>query len=128
MTESVTTEIKSMHIAVYLGLCFAAWIIGVTLANVISVSMGGIYAEATVSVVIGFWAGKIALKNKRRDWGGIVAFPIINFIAALLGFSLGHSSESSTTMLICLAIAFMLSCGLFAMLNKKNTVPRHSKP
>lgn len=131
VTENETFPRKPMHLAAYLGLCIGAWIVGAVVANGISILMGSIYAEATVPTIIGFWLGKVVLKNKRRDWGGIVAFPITAFLAAIFGSALGgalasHNSGSMNyASLICLIIAFALSCGLFGVLKLKSGATAH---
>lgn len=122
-TESLVLSKRPMHLAAYLGLCFGAWLVGAIVAYVISFPMGNIYARATAATVIGFWLGKVVLRNKRRHWSGVVAFPIITFIAALIGWSLGLALVSQNprsvnySAFISLAIAFALSCGLFAISN-----------
>jgi C4-dicarboxylate transporter len=78
-----------MHIAAYLGLCFGAWLVGVLVASGVSILMGAAYAEATAATIIGFWVGKAVLRNKRRDWSSIIAFPVITFVAGLLGSAIG---------------------------------------
>ncbi len=115
-------EKKRMHIAAYIGLCFGAWVVGAIVAHGISDIMGILYGEATAATVLGFWLGKVVLKNKARDWGGIVAFPIITFLAAFLGPVLLKLAEQnaesmSYSALISLVVAFALSCGLFAVLD-----------
>lgn len=128
MTESTTIEKKPIHLAAYIGLCFVAWIAGAAVANGVSITMGSVYAEATVPVIVGFWFGKRLMKNRGRHWVGIVAFPIVTFISALLGHSIGYafaaqsSSGVSYGALISLVIALALSCGLFAVLNTKRNV------
>lgn len=113
---------KPMHLAAYLGLCFGAWLVGALVANGVSILMGAAYAEATAATIIGFWVGKAVLKNKRRDWGGIIAFPVITFIAGLLGSVIGQVLVSQNpgsmnySALISLVVAFGLSCALFAVL------------
>lgn len=130
-SESVTVQKNPMHLAAYLGLCFVAWVVGAAVANGISILMGGAYAEATVSTVIGFWLGKVVLKNKHRDWGGIVAFPIINFLAAIFSSTLGSTSGSHNpgslnyVPLIILIIAFALSCVLFVVLKLTSGATAH---
>ena len=125
MTETTTTEKKPMHLAAYIGLCFVAWIAGAAVANGVSITMGNVYAEATVPVIIGFWIGKRLMKNKIRQWVGIAAFPIVTFISAIVGHSMGYafaaqsSSGVSYGALISLVIALVLSCALFAVLNTK---------
>lgn len=124
MIENTTIENKPMHIAAYIGLCIVTWIAGAVVANGISILMGSLYAEATVPVIIGFWVGKIVLKNKHRDWESIIAFPIINLIAALLGSASSYAFtplNPGNTALIILVISFALSCGLFALLNIKHS-------
>ena len=122
---------KSMHLAAYLGLCFGAWIVGAAAANGISILTGSVYAEATVPTIIGFWLGKVALKNRRRDWAGIVAFPVIVFFAAIFGSTLGstlalHSPGTiNYASLISLIIGFVLSCLLFAVLKLKSGATVH---
>lgn len=125
MIENTAIENKPMHIAAYIGLCIVTWIAGAVVANGISMLIGSVYAEATVPVIIGFWVGKIVLKNKHRDWESIIAFPIINLIAALLGsassyaFASQNPESTNFSALIILVISFALSCGLFALLNIK---------
>ena len=111
-----------MHTAAFIGLCFVAWLVGAFVANGISITMGIVYAEATFPVVIGYWLGKAMLKNKQRDPLSIIAFPAINLIAGLFGFSLGHALAPETlgsTGMFALAVAFALSSGVFAVLNKR---------
>lgn len=116
---------KPMHVAAYLGLFFGAWIVGAIVTNVISIPLGNAYAEATVPTAIGFWLGKVVLKNKQRDLVGIVAFPIFSFLAGLIGtvsvsaLASPNAESMSYSALISLGIAFALSCGLFAVLNNK---------
>jgi hypothetical protein len=122
MTKNVTIEKKPMRLAAYLGLYFVAWIAGSVITFNIS---GNTYAGATVPVIIGFWLSKIALRNKRRDWSGIIAFPIINFISGLLGFSLGYALSRTPesvnfSALISLVIAFVFSCGFFALFSNQS--------
>lgn len=113
---------KRMHLAAYLGLCFCAWVVGAIVANGVSILMGAAYAEATAATIIGFWIGKAVLKNKRRDWTSIVAFPAITFVAGLLGSVIGQVLVSQNpgsvnlSAIISLVVAFGLSCGLFAVL------------
>ncbi len=113
-----------MRLAAYLGLCFLSWLVGVFLANAYGVLLGAAYAEATAATVIGFWAGKRVLKNKGRDWAGIVALPIMNTVAGLFGSALGFALERQTggvglSAICSLVIAFGLSCMLFALLNRR---------
>ncbi len=125
-------EKKPMHIAAYIGLFIVIWIAGAVVANGISMQMGRVYAEATAPVIIGFWVGKIVLRNKRRDWASIIAFPIINLIAALLGSASGYAFASQNpestnfSALIILVISFALSCGLFAMFNVKHSAEQEN--
>ena len=126
-TNSVLAELenklKQSH--VYFGLCIVAWVVGVVIANGISELIGNFYAEATIPVIIGFWAGKIVLNNKRRDFVSIAALPIINLIAAF-GFIFGHAlalqnpESTDFSLLICLIVSFVLSCALFTLINKNN--------
>lgn len=132
MTESNTVQRKPMHIAVYLGLCFGAWLVGAVVANGISIRMGSVYAEATVPTIVGFWLGKVVLKSKSRGVVGIVAFPVTTFLASIFGSALGstlasHSPEGTTyTALIVLIIAFATSCGLFALLSHRSNATKRS--
>lgn len=120
MTNNVTIEVKSMKLATYIGLCFVAWIIGYVVLVNFTYLLGNTYAETTGIVIIGFWAGKAVLKNKRRDWVSIVAFPVINFITAIFAAGLtGVTQSYETISIVCLVIAFILSCGLFALLKTK---------
>lgn len=131
VAESEAFPKNPMHLAAYFGLCFVAWIVGAVVANGISTLMGSAYAESTIPTIIGFWLGKVVLKNKRRDWGGIIAFPIINLLAAVLGSASGGTFVSpdsgglNYTPLIILIIAFTLSCGLFAVLKPKSGATAH---
>jgi len=120
------TKKKPMHLAVYLTLYFAAWMVGAVVANSISAIMGMLYAEATASVVIGYWTGKRVVKNKQRDWIGIIGFPIINLIVAPIGvLAIETSDNTQVAVVISLIITFLFSCALFALLNIKN---RRSSP
>lgn len=113
---------KQMSLGAYIGLCIVSWVIGVILANGISMLLGAAYAEATAPVLIGFWIAKIVAKNKCRDWRSIVAFPVITLIAGLLGTSIGMALASQNpgsqnfSGLIVLAIAFGSGYILFALL------------
>ena len=114
---------RPMHIAAFLGLCFVGWSVGAFVANGISVNMGNVYAEATFSVLIGYWLGKAIVKYKQRDFASILAFPIINLIAGLLGYSLSYAvapQSHGTKGLLTVGVAFCLSIALFAILNKKS--------
>lgn len=128
MTENTTTEKSPMHLAAYIGLCFVAWIAGAAVANGVSIIMGSIYGKATFPVIIGFWIGKSLMKNGRREWIGILCFPIFTFISGLLGQAMGHALAVQTaggrsySALISLVIALALSLGLFASLNAKRKV------
>jgi hypothetical protein len=132
ITEDTTTEKKSMHFAAYLALYIGAWIAGVFVTNTISPIMGSIYSQSTFSVIIGFWIGKLIMKNRRRDWIAILCFPIFTFVAALLGHALGSAlghafsiqsvSSINQSSLISLVTTFILSCVLFAILNTKRKV------
>lgn len=118
---------KRMHLAAYLGLCFCAWVVGAIVARGVSILMGAAYAEATAATIIGFWVGKAVLKNKRRDWISIVAFPVITFVAGLLGSAIGQVLVSQNpgsvnlSVAISLVVAFGLSCGLFAVLKSSHS-------
>ena len=128
MTENTTTEKKPMHFAAYLGLYIGAWIAGAVVANGVSIIMGSIYAQATAPVIIGFWIGKSLMKNRRRDWIGVLCFPIFTFVSGLFGhamsYALANQSASGVnySALISLVMAFVLSCGLFSILNTKRKV------
>lgn len=117
---------KRMHLAAYLGLCFCAWVVGAIVANGVSILMGAAYAEATAATIIGFWVGKAVLKNKRRDWVSVFAFPAITFIAGLLGSVSGqvlvsqNPGSMNLSAIISLVVAFGLSCGLFAALKSSH--------
>jgi uncharacterized RDD family membrane protein YckC len=119
-----------MSLGEYVGLCIAAWIVGVIVVNAISMLLGAAYAEATVSVLIGFWLGKAATKNKHRGWASIIAFPIITLVAGLLGTSIGlalvsqNPGSTNFSVLIALAIAFGLSYAPFAFLIRDRSPQR----
>ncbi len=127
-SNSLFTEIKNKlnQGPVYFGLCIAAWLVGLVAAHDISMLIGGDYAEATIPVIIGFWAGKLALKNKSRDLGGIVAFPIVTLVSSILGYGFGNvlvlqnSGSTNFSALISMAISFVLSCALFFLINRMN--------
>lgn len=124
-------QASDMSLGKFLGLCVAAWIVGVIIANSVSILMGSAYAEATAPTIIGFWGAKAALKNKRRAWSSIIAFPVITLLAGFLGTTLGlsfasHNPESTNySALISACVAFALSLGLFALL-PKDLVPSSS--
>lgn len=89
--------------------------------------MGAAYAEATIPTVIGFWLGKVILKNKRRDWAAIIAFPVINFISGFTGTVVGQvlARETQEAMnysaILSLAVSLALSLALFSMLKEKHS-------
>lgn len=118
---------KRMSIAAYLGLCFCAWAVGAIVANGVSILMSDAYTNATVATIIGFWVGKAVLKNKRRDWTSIVAFPAITFVAGLLGSVIGqvlvsqNPDSMNLSAIISFVVAFGLSFGLFAVLKSSHS-------
>jgi hypothetical protein len=127
MTESKTVPRKPMSVGVYTGLCTGAMIVGYVVATGISTRMSIVYGDvAAPATLIGFWLGKVVLKNKRRDWIGIVAFPVIIFLTAIFGTALGVASASHSPVgvnyapLILLTIPFALSCGLFALFSERS--------
>lgn len=134
MVGNKPIEDNQLTLGAYLGFLVAAWIIGVIVANIISPLYGSAYSEATVFVVIGFWAGKAVLKNKDRNWIGIASFPVIALIASLIGSSLGdvaelHSEKKiSFSGLFVIVSAFLLSCGLFAVLNQRSNARERPAP
>ncbi len=128
MTEAAKPEHNNMHIATYLGLLFLAWILGLVAANIVSQAMGLLYAEATFPVIIGFWLGKLALKNKRRDWVAVIVFPFIALVSTILGFVLGQAIATISQLdagpaagLSTIALAFAFASALFGLQNSRAT-------
>ncbi|MDZ7790317.1 MAG: DUF4339 domain-containing protein [Xanthomonadales bacterium] len=126
--NAVKNDKGPMRHAGSIGLYFLAWIVGSVLAYMISRGMGILYAQGTFPLVLGFWLGKRVLKNRRREWGGIIAFPIIGLLSSFLGFVMGQAIASLNSgdanvfaAFSTIGISFAFSCALFGLLNLRTS-------